>query len=545
MKAARLLLRFPLIAPLPMPAAACDERAARRIAAIALAALLVCSAGLRSPARSEVPAGSKACVDCHAKSSPALVREWEHSRHSGAGIGCVDCHQAVEGEPDAWKHQGVWIATLVTPLDCSDCHEREFAEFSSSHHAKAGEIIASLDNVLAEKACGMPGNIADAVNGCWQCHGTIVAFEKDESGAIRRRGPDAMPVLSAETWPNSGVGRLNPDGSKGSCHACHSRHDFNASLARGPENCGKCHMGPDHPQIEIFNESKHGIAFHANRERMEMDKEGDWVLGRDYSAAPTCATCHLGGYMTADGVVAGNNHDVGERISWTLRPIVSTKLNLVVYEDGFKEDLPGTRPLPAVGETVATQEKVVENGVMKTRDVPRKVARIRQWESRREEMKQVCANCHAGSHVDNFYTQFDDLVVLYNEKFGKPSLDLMNALQADGVLNPRSPFEKKLQWVHYELWHHEGRRARHGASMMGPDYTHWHGMYEVAKQFYTEFLPLVVETAAEHSPEMGAAYKSRVERLLQEDQHLWLKGLSQQEADELKKTYQQRYQEKN
>jgi hypothetical protein len=29
--------------------------------------------------------------------------------------------------------------------------------------------------------------------------------------------------------------------------------------------------------------------------------------------------------------------------------------------------------------------------------------------------------------------------------------------------------------------HHEGRRARHGAAMMGADYTQWHGFYEVAQ----------------------------------------------------------------
>jgi hypothetical protein len=81
--------------------------------------------------------------------------------------------------------------------------------------------------------------------------------------------------------------------------------------------------------------------------------------------------------------------------------------------------------------------------------------------------------------------------------------------------------------------------------MMGPDYTHWHGMYEVAKHFYTEFLPLVVETAGEHSAEMGEAYKARVARLLERDEHLWLKGLSQQEVDQLKEAYQKRYQEKN
>ena len=136
----------------------------------------------------------------------------------------------------------------------------------------AGDILASLDNVLAEKAAGMPGNIADAVNGCWQCHGTIIKFKRDAKGDIVREGKENKPVIDADTWPNSGIGRLNPDGSKGSCNACHSRHSFEANFARAPENCGKCHMGPDHPQIEIYNESKHGIAFYANRDKMALGK---------------------------------------------------------------------------------------------------------------------------------------------------------------------------------------------------------------------------------------------------------------------------------
>ena len=34
----------------------------------------------------------------------------------------------------------------------------------------------------------------------------------------------------------------------------------------------------------------------------------------------------------------------------------------------------------------------------------------------------------------------------------------------------------------YELWHHEGRRARFGAAMMAPDYAWWHGFYELKKR---------------------------------------------------------------
>ena len=512
-----------------------------------LAFALLLAAGFPALAIAVPPAESAtsdACVDCHARTSPALVMEWQHSRHSASGVGCQDCHQAAEGEPDAWRHHGSWISTLVTPKDCSACHADEAAQFTVSHHARAGEIIQSLDNVLAERACGMPGNIADAVNGCWQCHGTIVAFSKDANGAVRRDA-EGKPRLDPDTWPNSGMGRLNPDGSRGSCHACHSRHDFNAGLARSPENCGKCHLGPDHPQIEIFSESKHGIAFAANRGRMALDKEGDWVLGRDYSAAPTCATCHMGSYLTPEGVVRGNNHDVGERLSWTLRPIVSTKLNLVVFDDGTKEDYPDGRTLPAAGETVTMTEKYVADGRVASRDVAKKVARVRGWEDRRGEMKAVCANCHADTHVDNFYAQFDGLVTLYNEKFARPAKGLVDQLEKDSILNPSSPFGEPLGWTFYELWHHEGRRARHGASMMGPDYTHWHGMYEVAKNFYTQFLPGVTEAAEAKSADMGAKYRNVVAELLAGDAHVWKQGMTPAEVEAMRKAYQERYQQKN
>ncbi len=486
---------------------------------------------------------NKGCVDCHSKDSPALVMEWKYSRHARVGIGCLECHGAKKEEIDAWLHEGEYISSLVTPRDCAKCHVKEYEQFSTSHHARAGEILASLDNVLAEKVAGTPTNKADAVNGCWQCHGSIIKFKRDKDGKILRTGQENKPVIDPTTWPNSGVGRLNPDGSKGSCHACHSRHSFQAKLSRSPENCGKCHMGPDHPQIEIYKESKHGIAFYANRDRMALDKSGDWVLGKDYSAAPTCATCHIGSYMTPKGEKVENSHDVGQRISWTLRPIISSRLNLVIYEDGFKEDYPETRKLPQIGDEVITTEKVVENEKLISKKVPRKVEKIITWQERRQNMKGVCLNCHNDTFVDNFYKQFDSLVELYNEKFAKPAKKFMDDLKADGVLNPKSPFEKKVQWVFWELWHHEGRRARHGASMMGPDYTHWHGMYEVSKHFYQEFLPAVIEAAAETSPALGRKYRNRVAKLLQQDEHLWLKGLTPEEARALQKMYKERYNE--
>ena len=53
------------------------------------------------------------------------------------------------------------------------------------------------------------------------------------------------------------VGKPNADGSIGNCTACHTRHTSSVAVAREPRTCGQCHMGPDHSQIEIYEESKH------------------------------------------------------------------------------------------------------------------------------------------------------------------------------------------------------------------------------------------------------------------------------------------------
>ena len=179
-------------------------------------------------------AESAACVTCHEADMPGLVKEWRHSQHYAADIGCYECHAADKGDADAIEHDDFLISIIVSPKDCAKCHINEFEQFDNSHHADAGKILGSLDNVLGEVVEGP----AAAINGCKQCHGSVVKVNDDGS-------------LDAATWPNTGMGRINPDGSKGSCSACHSRHSFDAALARQPENCGKCHPGPDHPQKEI------------------------------------------------------------------------------------------------------------------------------------------------------------------------------------------------------------------------------------------------------------------------------------------------------
>jgi len=507
-------------------------------------------AGLREP-RIAVPAASEECVACHTDENPGIVTHWNGSKHAESGVACWDCHQAGDGDPDAFLHHGARIATVVTPRDCARCHDEEAAEFAQSHHAAGGNILASLDNFLAETVEGVrmdfnphsptPGRpdmdmvngFASANSGCQQCHGarvglvasdgsviTVEDLQPDENGvptnadAVARIALDenGKPRLAPSTWPNTGIGRLNLDGSRGSCSACHSRHDFSPRRARQPENCGKCHLGPDHPQKEIYEESKHGVAYRDLRDEMNLDAES-WVLGEDYAAAPTCATCHMSGNLRNGGRIT---HDPRERISWTNRPAVSVALDTDVNHAIVTETDPAVR------------RELVEDS----------------WQDKRDRMKQVCSHCHTDDYINAFYTQYDDLVVLYNEKFAKPGLAIMTAL-LDSGLRTATQFDEEIEWTWFYLWHHEGRRARHGASMMAPDYTHWHGMYEVAERFYMELIPMAREiTAHAASDGNGAAARSVnqvIDGILSRPEHIWFEEGAEGQAEAIRRAMEERY----
>jgi len=475
-----------------------------------------------------IPKTSQACVKCHEQQSPGIVDHWKGSTHAVKGIGCLDCHIAKEGDVDAFKHEGSLIATVVTPLDCGRCHEQVAEEFGHSHHAAAGNILASLDNFLAEtvegsreafsphsptpgRPDGMVNGMASASSGCKQCHGSKMALvsssggvitvddlKPDENGqptnkqaAAQVLKKDGRPVFSADTWPNTGIGRINLDGSRGSCSACHSRHDFSPRRARRPENCGKCHLGPDHPQKEIYEESKHGVAYRDLKDHMNLDSK-EWVLGKDYTAAPTCATCH----MSANSKNPKITHDPGERISWTNRPPVSLRMDTNKDHGVIKELDPDKR-----------RELISDS-----------------WQNKRARMTEVCSHCHSPNYIESFYKQYDDFVVLFNEKFAKPGKKIMTALKEQGLISKTS-FDEKIEWTWFYLWHHEGRRARHGASMMAPDYAHWHGMYEVAERFYMELIPeareIVEHAASEGKTEEAAAVQLIIEDILIRPEHKW------------------------
>jgi hypothetical protein len=88
------------------------------------------------------------CVGCHAALNPALTQEWRISTHGQKGVNCFGCHRAEPSDVDAFNHNGAVIAVLVSPKDCGRCHQQQVDEQKGSHHAKAGQILASIDNFL-------------------------------------------------------------------------------------------------------------------------------------------------------------------------------------------------------------------------------------------------------------------------------------------------------------------------------------------------------------------------------------------------------------
>src|SRR5205823_2549798 len=147
--------------------------------------------------------------------------------------------------------------------------------------------------------------------------------------------------------------------------------------------------------------SKHGVRFRELHDQMNITAQ-PWVVGRDYHAAPTCATCHMSATPTQPVT-----HDPGARISWTLRPVVSTR-----------------QP---------------------------------DWENRRDDMLDVCQQCHSEDWAKGYLGQFDAFVEHYNEKFAKPAQQIMDALYAAKKLTP-AKFDEPLEYTFFELWHHTGRQ---------------------------------------------------------------------------------------
>ncbi len=380
------------------------------------------------------------CIECHAKKQPGIVADWKQSRHGHVNVTCIDCHQVDSSSPMATqacpgvKGTELYISILVSPKTCGRCHSQEVEQFNASGHFRGSKQYHDSDGrnhkgmtslMQTHEGQGLEKfKHASDMTGCMQCHGSNIVLDSENRP-------------TTETWPVAGIATVYPDGSVGNCVACHTRHRFNIAEARKPAACASCHLGPDHPDIEIFNNSKHGHIYNTEGSEWNFTAAPDaWEPG-DYRA-PTCAVCHQSGIGELE-----TTHNVSERLKWNLW---------------------------------AKRSKV--------RNSPDPLS---MWtgdgEKGRVMMKQVCSNCHSSAHSERFFQQADNHVELYNEGYFDVAEKMRKELAEKGLLK-KNPWDDAFLKIYYHLWHHQGRRMRQGAAMGGPDYAHWHGVFELQQDLY-------------------------------------------------------------
>ncbi len=359
-------------------------------------------AEVEQPSSALVEASGK-CAECHARLQYAVVHEYEMSAHAKKGVTCLDCHQPAPGQ-QKMEHHGFTLSTHLTAGNCRACHEGIYQQFLESRHAASAWA---------------------AIHGTQGLSPEQIAFsEKYEPGGVNRPA-NPLTALEGAAAVTGGceqchaIGKPNEDGTLGTCTDCHSRHADSVALSRMPSTCGQCHMGPDHSQIEIYTQSKHGVQFAAFHNQLNLAANPERLSTRDMWI-PTCATCHMSGLS---GLKV--THNVSERLSWYLAAPVSTK-----------------RP---------------------------------DYVEAQENMKEVCSQCHTRATIDRVYQQAEQQVAVTNDRV-LAAQAILNGLQKDGLLTG-PPLTHAIDFTYFNLWHYDGRTSKHGAFMGGADFVQWHGNY--------------------------------------------------------------------
>jgi hypothetical protein len=382
-------------------------------------------------------------------------------------VGCAECHTMnPESHADTFDHSGFQVHTVVTPEDCSVCHPVERAQYAENlmSHAYGNLQNNAVYRDMANATTGLqhlkndkitlenPDKETDA-DSCFYCHGTVV----EVTGIAPREtdfGAMDFPVLSG--WPNQGVGRINPDNSKGTCSACHTRHQFAIEMARKPYTCSECHKGPDVPGYKTYAVSKHGNIFFALRKEWNF-KAVPWTVGKDFSA-PTCATCHVSLVMTKDGqVVAERTHQMSNRIAWRIMGLVYAHPHTKSPDTTIVRNSAGL-PLPTelTGEPVMTY-----------------LIDAKEQNRREKTMQGVCLSCHSQQWVEGQFARLHNTIETTNAMTLTATKILLRAWDkgvAKGLAQNDSIFNEAIEKKWVEQWLFFANSTRYAAAMVGADY---------------------------------------------------------------------------
>jgi hydroxylamine dehydrogenase len=437
---------------------------------------------------------TEACLECHRTLHPGIVADWQRSRMSrvtpaealkkvelerrisvekvpedraNVVVGCAECHTLdPDTHEDSFDHEDFRVHTIVTPRDCAACHAVEAEQYSRNlmSHAYANlnnnpvyhnlmvttNGVQSFENMKTVVTEPDPEINADSCN---YCHGTVV-----EVKGLRKKETDfgelELPIL--EGWPNQGVGRINPDGSKGSCAACHTRHQFAIEVARKPYTCAECHKGLDVPAYKVYTVSKHGNIFSSLGDTWEFNSV-PWRAGKDFPA-PTCASCHVSLVVSDEGeVVAERTHRMNDRLSWRIFGLIYAHPHPRSPDTTIIKNKAGL-PLPTelTGEPVA--EYLIDTD---------------ERNKRRETMQGVCLSCHSSGWVQGQFKRFENTITTTNEMTLSATKVLLSAWDkgaARGLARNDSIFNEAIEKKWVEQWLFFANSTRYASAMAGADY---------------------------------------------------------------------------
>lgn len=332
--------------------------------------------------------GDKSCEGCHQQIDAGMDKQWRESVHFKVNVGCADCHGN--------DHEAVFAEKgRVSAAVCGKCHEKEVTAFAKSGHADA-EVAALSDARFLAQSTAMQEE------GCMGCHR---------------------------------IGARFPDGSVGECNVCHPGHEFSSAMAREPEACEVCHGGPDHPVMEAFKTSVHGVLYYQDR---------------DPEKSPNCVTCHM------------PNGEHGH--------VANLGLGAVFTGAALEEDY-----LPHLAMKRLTKE---------------------EFEANRKEMLNVCAPCHSTrfsreslERADAIKREADAIVAegytiikkLYDEKALDPMPEDRPANPVVGhafELGGQQMYEdtSEIEQAFFRLFKFYHATTFKAAYHHSPDYIHWEGI---------------------------------------------------------------------
>jgi hypothetical protein len=458
---------------------------------IALTSVLIFSNLTAVRGESPVSGATEECLGCHATLHPGIVESWKKSRHGattpgqalavkGLGrkvsgqavpdelknvvVGCAECHNLNPGShQDTFDHNGYDIHVVVSPKDCAVCHTQEGEQFDRNLMAHAHGILVNNDvyGMLVravnetpvfdkEKVGTKPSNALTEGESCLYCHGTKLSV----TGTVTREtemGEMTFPVISG--WPNQGVGRINLDGSRGSCAACHTRHDFSIEVARKPYTCKECHVGPDVPANKVYEASKHGNIFSATNKNWDFTSV-PWTVGKDF-AAPTCAGCHMSLLVNTEGMVlVKRSHEVKDRLPWRIFGLIYAHSHPKEPDTSVIRNKNGL-PLPTDFSGGSADQFLYDE---------------KQRATAQKEMQASCLACHHQSWVDGHWIRFVNSIGETNRTVlagTRIMEEIWKRGVAAGIDKASNPFDEFIERVWSDSWLFYANTARFASAMGG------------------------------------------------------------------------------